>query len=104
MFPRTRSAAGDAATLEWHRRRATPLLAWSTQANGFFATAPLDAAPAGRHHPDVPWAGAGWVLVRILSPTADKHHGRLEPGDTVRVPSSLAGFWVQSGIARPEEG
>lgn len=85
MFPRTRSAAGDAPTLDWHRRTATPLLAWSTQANGYFATPAGEAAPVD---PDV---------ARVYDSAANRERRRrtaqlaAELGCT---PTQLALAWV----------
>jgi aryl-alcohol dehydrogenase-like predicted oxidoreductase len=50
MWPRCLSVAGDAEALEWYRRRRFPLLAWSSQANGFFSER---FAPGRIDDPDV---------------------------------------------------
>jgi len=53
MWPDAVSISGDAAAQAWYRRTATPLLAWSSQAGGFFsglfspAYAPQTPAEAG---------------------------------------------------------
>jgi aryl-alcohol dehydrogenase-like predicted oxidoreductase len=50
MWPRCLSVAGDPESLEWYRHRRVPLLAWSSQANGFFSER---FAPGRIDDPDV---------------------------------------------------
>jgi aryl-alcohol dehydrogenase-like predicted oxidoreductase len=60
MWPRCLSVAGDAESLAWYRRQRFPLLAWSSQANGFFSGR---FAPGRVDDPDVARVydtGANW--------------------------------------------
>jgi aryl-alcohol dehydrogenase-like predicted oxidoreductase len=53
MWPRTLSVAGDASALAWYRRQRFPLLAWSSQANGFFSGRFAPGRPALEGDADV---------------------------------------------------
>lgn len=69
-MPGTLSISGDRAALDWYRHHAVPVLAWSSQAGGFFAS-PLapgspDLSPRLRNY-DRPENWERWRRVRELS-------------------------------------
>lgn len=73
MWPDCLSIAGDPAALDWYRRRGMPILAWSSQASGFFSGRFTPAAPDDPNMVRVYYRPDNWERLARGREVAERH-------------------------------